>query len=70
MEASDVYDVLKDKVDTLDQRFTNHETHCQERQKVIHGKIDNVSRIVYIGVGVVVMIQFLTTAFLSLFAGA
>ena len=73
MDANEVYSVLTDKIEALDKRFTNHEAHCQERQKAVYEKIDdvdtdvkNLSRMVYIGFGVFIVVEVLIATFLPM----
>ena len=37
-----------DEVHTI---FRDHEAHCVERQKVLHDKLDKLTRLVYLGYG-------------------
>lgn len=49
----------KDAPLTTAQRLENHEKKCDVRMGVIHGKIDSLARLVYIGFGVIVTLQVL-----------
>ena len=52
MDADEVYSIV-------DKRITAHEKHCQERQTIIHGLIRNNSRLIYIGVGIMLTVEII-----------
>ena len=52
MNADEVYKIVE-------ARQSAHENKCDERQTVIHRKIDNLSRWVHIGIGGLMLIQLL-----------
>ena len=50
--------------------LTAHEAHCERRQKAVHGRIDrldtdikSLSRLVYVGLGVLLAAQFVMTIY-------
>ena len=54
MDAEDVADAQR-----------RHEDKCDERQVRIHKKIDDLERLVYIGVGLIVALQFAAPMLIS-----
>lgn len=47
----------KEVLDMLSARQDRHETKCDERMKVIHGKIDRLTWIVAVGFGVLIAVN-------------
>ena len=55
--ASEVYKVLYKQHSDLERRHSDHEKKCDARQLDMHKKLDHVEKVVYIGVGVMLVID-------------
>ena len=45
-------EVLAERYGNLEKRMDTHDGKCEERQKLLHAKIDNLTRLVHIGYGI------------------
>ena len=70
MDANEVYSVLDGRIQSLERRHDNHETHCQERQREVYNRIGEVdkdlrslSKIVYVGIGILIVLEFAISIF-------
>lgn len=56
MTADEVYEILE-------KRQSQHENKCDERQKMINDKIDNLAKYMYIGFGGLIIIEVILLVF-------
>ena len=56
MDAKEVFELLTKRLD-------DHEAKCDKRQERMYDKLDNLARIVYIGIGVMLILEVMILTF-------
>lgn len=56
MDAKEVYDIFTGRLDA-------HEVKCDKRQERIHDKLDHLAKVVYIGIGVMLVLEIILITF-------